>query len=153
MSPTLQPIPVDFTALTSKIKVRKLEGKTMLYCPVRRKYLGPQPEEFVRQAVIQYFLEQGISLNRLSVEKKLEVNQQTRRTDIVVYNAAGEPALLVECKAPFISLGQDVFDQAARYNMTLNLKWFVITNGVQFYCCYVDIINKKYDFITELPNL
>jgi hypothetical protein len=58
----------------------------------------------------------------------------------------------VECKAPEIKISQHTFDQIARYNMTLNAEYLMVTNGLNHYFCKMDYENEKYDFLTELPE-
>ncbi len=73
-----------------------------------------------------------------------------KRSDIVVFNPAGEKILMVECKAPSVKIDQKVFDQIARYNMTHKISLLVVTNGLQHYYCRIDFENATYKFIEEL---
>jgi len=88
----------------------------------------------------------------MAVEKSVKVNGLPRRTDVLVYNSKLEKLLLAECKAPSVKITQAVFDQAARYNMTLDVKYFVLTNGLETYCCTMDHEKKKYVFLKEIPS-
>jgi hypothetical protein len=74
-----------------------------------------------------------------------------KRTDIVVYNPAGEKILLVECKAPSITIDQKTFDQVARYNMVHKVKLLAVTNGLQHYYCVINFEERDYKFIEEMP--
>jgi hypothetical protein len=58
----------------------------------------------------------------------------------------------VECKAPEVKITQSAFDQIARYNMTLNADYLMVTNGLNHYFCKMDYENEKYDFLTDLPE-
>ena len=62
------------------------------------------------------------------------------------------PHIIVECKAMHVKISQDVFDQIARYNMTLKAKYLVVTNGLEHYYCQMNHDLKQYDFLKELPN-
>ncbi len=111
------------------------------------------PEEWVRQHVISYLIDiKGFPGQLLGVEKKLTVNGLTKRFDIVAFWNSGIPLLLIECKAPHIVVSQKTFDQAARYNMTLNASFFLITNGLRHYCCRMDAQQGLYEFIEEIPE-
>ncbi|MGD0710964.1 MAG: type I restriction enzyme HsdR N-terminal domain-containing protein, partial [Bacteroidales bacterium] len=44
------------------------------------------------------------------------------------------------------------FDQAARYNMVLKLKYLIVTNGLEHYCCEIDFIENRYSFLEIIPN-
>jgi hypothetical protein len=58
-----------------------------------------------------------------------------------------EAFLLVECKAPEVSITQNVFDQIARYNLKLNAQYLMVTNGLNNYFCQMDFENEKYIFL------
>jgi len=120
---------------------------------IRRKYVLLTPEEWVRQHLLNYLTkEKKFPSSLIAVEKSVKVNALPRRTDVLVYNSRLEKLLLAECKAPSVKITQSVFDQAARYNMTLDVKYFVLTNGLETYCCTMDHRLKKYNFLKEVPS-
>lgn len=82
----------------------------------------------------------------------LKYNTLQKRGDLVVYNTSGQPWLIVECKAPAVKISQDTFDQVARYNMALKVKYVVVTNGLNHFCCEIDHDAKSYQFIKEVPG-
>ena len=59
------------------------------------------------------------------------LNGMERRADVVCFTPDQTPRLLVECKAPNIPLNQEVVDQAARYNLVLQVPILLVTNGMQ----------------------
>jgi hypothetical protein len=119
---------------------------------IRRKYIALTPEEWVRQHLLHFLVnERKFPQSLLSVEKKVLVNNLLRRTDVVAYSSELKPLLIAECKAPTISILQQTFDQAARYNMTLGVKYFIITNGMDTHCCAIDHENQTYIFLNEVP--
>ena len=61
------------------------------------------------------------------------------RADILVYDRKMKPVVVVECKRPEVPLANDVLDQAVRYNMVLNVRYIVITNGPD------TVILQRYD--------
>jgi hypothetical protein len=87
----------------------------------------------------------------MGIEKQLTWNGLKKRTDIVVYNKALQPYIIVECKAPSVKITQTTFDQIARYNLALNAKYLMITNGLEHYYCQMDHENETYHFLKELP--
>lgn len=112
-----------------------------------------QPEEWVRQHCIQYLIkEKGYPKSLINVEKELKVNTLKKRYDIVIFNTNGSIRLIVECKAPNININQTTFDQIARYNLTLDAKYLMITNGFNHYYCQMDFENKKYQFLKDIPD-
>jgi predicted type IV restriction endonuclease len=48
---------------------------------------------------------------------------------------------------------QATFDQIARYNMTMNAQYLMVTNGLNHYFCQMDFENKKYQFLHECQRI
>ena len=110
-------------------------GKKELFDPVRRRYVACTPEEIVRQAYIKYLVEElNVPLANIAVEKKLIINRQTRRFDIVV-SMKGRCAAVVECKAPTVALSENTLFQAAVYNSVLQADYIVLFNGENQLVC------------------
>lgn len=138
---------------TFEFRFKNSENNTLIFDVIRKKYIQLTPEEWVRQHVVHFLTkEKGYSLSLINVEKKLEVNGRLKRYDVVVYNSDGTVELLVECKAPSVKITQDTFDQIARYNMVLNSRYLMVTNGLDHYYCNMDFMNKKYNFLPEIPT-
>jgi hypothetical protein len=134
-------------------RIENRGGALRIFDPVRKKMVSLTPEEWVRQHTISYLIEhKGYPINLIGVEKKLSINSLTKRFDLVAFSKNGQPLILIECKAPQIQISQKVFDQAARYNLSLGASFFLITNGLQHYCCYLDALHGKYSFIAEVPD-
>ena len=141
---------LNFPKYPLRLKTR--ENKTLIFDIIRKKYVVLTPEEWVRQHCIWYLIhEKNIPQSLISVEKQLLLNHQKKRTDIVVYHKTGKPFLVVECKAPSVTITQDTFDQIARYNMELHSDFLFLTNGLNHFCCMMDHQNKKYEFLPEIP--
>ena len=92
------------------------------------------------------------SSSLINVEKQLILNNTKKRYDIVVFNSDGSIYLIVECKAPNISISQDTFDQIARYNLVTNAKYLMVTNGATHYYCRMDYENECFIFLEEVPE-
>ena len=60
--------------------------------------------------------------------------------------------MIVEYKAPHITLTQKVFDQISVYNLLLHVDYLVVSNGMQHFCCQMDYENQKYLFLEEIPR-
>lgn len=134
-------------------RLKSSENKILIFDEIRKKFVVLQPEEWVRQHVIKYLtLNKGYPKSLINVEKKLEVNGLVKRYDVVVFKKDGSILLIVECKAPAITIKQDTFDQIARYNMTLNADYLMVTNGISHYFCNMDYTNERYSFLAEIPN-
>ena len=143
---------IDFLKFQPDLKVKKVEQQRQIYCAIRKRYLVLQPEELVRQLTIQYLIaDRAYSRNSIHVERGLSVNGLYRRTDIIIYDEQVEPYLLVECKRPKVKITQAVFDQIARYNLTLKVKYLLVTNGIDTFCCEMDYNAQSYRFLEEVP--
>ena len=118
-----------------------------------KKFIILTPEEWVRQHVVQFLMiEKNYPKSHINVEKVLLINTLRKRYDIVVFRPNGEILILIECKAPEITISQTTFDQIARYNMTLASEFLMVTNGHNHYFCKMDFENEKYQFLEELPD-
>lgn len=129
------------------------DGKTEIFDSIRKRFFVLTPEEWVRQNFIQYLAqEKNFPTSLMAIEKGLKINGMQRRADIVQYSRSGRPILIVECKAPEIKLCQDTFDQAASYNLTLQVDYLIITNGLEHYACKMNYQERKVQFLKELPK-
>ena len=134
-------------------RFKNSENKVAIFDEIRKKFIIITPEEWVRQHVVQFLLQdKKYPKSHINVEKLLKINDLNKRYDVVVYNPDGSIFILVECKAPEIKISQHTFDQIARYNMTLNAEYLMVTNGLNHYFCKMDYENEKYDFLSELPE-
>lgn len=133
-------------------RFKSSENKTLVFDEIRKKFVVLAPEEWVRLHVIQFLLnEKKYPKSLINVEKKLELNQTSKRYDVVVFNNDGTIYLIVECKAPSIPITQLTFDQIARYNLALRSEYLMVTNGLQHYYCQMDFENERYVFLREIP--
>ena len=134
-------------------RFKNSENKVLIFDEIRKKFVVLTPEEWVRQHVIKFLLqEKKYPKSYINVEKNIKINGLSKRYDVVVFNPDGSIFLLVECKAPEVSITQNVFDQIARYNLKLNAQHLMVTNGLNNYFCLMDFLNEKYIFLKELPN-
>tara|TARA_R110002126_G_scaffold259607_1_gene402612 strand:- start:706 stop:1155 length:450 start_codon:yes stop_codon:yes gene_type:complete len=133
-------------------RFKNSENKVSIFDEVRKKFIILTPEEWVRQHVVRFLLEEkNYPKSLINVEKVLKVNGLRKRYDVVVFNPDGSIFILIECKAPEIKISQATFDQIARYNMTMKAQYLMITNGLNHYFCQMDFENEKYQFLIELP--
>ena len=134
-------------------RFKNSENKVAIFDEIRKKFIIVTPEEWVRQHVVQFLLQdKKYPKSHINVEKLLKINGLIKRYDVVVYKPDGNISILVECKAPEVKISQSTFDQIARYNMTLKAEYLMVTNGLNHYFCKMDYENDKYDFLSELPK-
>ena len=142
---------LDFPKFSFRFKNR--ENKVSIFDPIRKKFVILQPEEWVRQNCLKFLMEiKGFPKSLINVEKELRVNDLKKRYDIVVFNPDGSIHLVVECKAPEVTITQTTFDQIARYNLALNARYLMITNGLNHYYCAMDYQQKRYQFLKDIPE-
>ena len=60
--------------------------------------------------------------------------------------------MIIEYKAPNIDITQQVFEQISRYNIRLRVKWLIVSNGLQHYCCQIDYESGTYQFVEDIPT-
>ena len=138
---------------TYKFKIKSNENKYVIFDIIRKKYVVLTPEEWVRQHLVHYLIEEKkYPISLIAIEKKLTINKLTKRTDILVFNTKGTADIIVECKAPSVKITQDSFDQIARYNLKLNANILVVSNGLQHFFCRMDTENEQYIFLENIPN-
>ncbi|SHJ13733.1 type I restriction enzyme HsdR N-terminal domain-containing protein [Flavobacterium terrae] len=134
-------------------RFKNSENKISIFDEIRKKFVVLTPEEWVRQNVVKFLLEEKkYPKSHINVEKLIKINDLSKRYDIVVFEPNGKIFLLIECKAPEIKITQQTFDQIARYNLVLNASYLMVTNGLNHYFCQMDFEKEKYNFLQELPN-
>jgi hypothetical protein len=134
-------------------KITEQNGQLTLFDIIRKRNIIITPEEWVRQHFVQFLINQKHYPKALiKLEGGHKLLGMAKRTDIVVFNAAGEKILLVECKAPSVTIDQKTFDQVARYNMVHRVNLLAVSNGIQHYFCRIDFEQNNYKFIEELPD-
>ncbi|MEP2935140.1 MAG: type I restriction enzyme HsdR N-terminal domain-containing protein [Gilvibacter sp.] len=134
-------------------RFKSSENNTLIFDPVRKKFVVLTPEEWVRQHVLAFLTEEKkIPLALISVEKEIKVHRTRKRYDIIVFRSDGQLALIVECKAPSIAISQETFDQIARYNLALDASYLMVTNGLNHYYCTQNHEAKTYEFLREIPS-
>lgn len=127
--------------------------KQYIFDEVRKKYVMNTPEEWVRQNFIRYLvLEKGYPQTLISIEHEISLNTLSKRCDAVVFSKKGQPLMILEFKAPDVSVRQDVFDQIVRYNLVLKVSFLLITNGMKHFCCKINFQKKDYIYLREIPG-
>ena len=122
---------------------------------LRRKEVALTPEEQVRQWCIGVLSgDLGVPLHMMMSEVGMKLGGKQFRADILVYDRHARPLVVVECKRPEVELGSEVLDQAIRYNMVLNVRYMIITNGRQTFACRREEKegNVRYVFIEKVPS-
>ncbi len=136
-----------------KFRLKNTENKISIFDVIRKKFVILTPEEWVRQHVVHFLItEKHYPPHLIAVEKQLKINDLIKRFDVLVFDSDAKPLVLIECKAPKITINQTVFDQIARYNLTIDAKYMMVTNGLTHYYSIMNNSLEKYDFLRDLPD-
>jgi hypothetical protein len=128
-------------------------GKYFIFDMYRKKKVVLTPEEWVRQHMLRYLVEEkGFPASLISSESGIKVNQLSRRYDALVFDRKGKPLLLIECKATSVPVNQAVFDQVLAYNRSAKARYILVTNGLKHFCCRYAEQDGKYEFLHDIPS-
>ena len=137
----------------TELKVTTKAGKPHVFDFLRRKYVTLTPEEWVRQQFVHFLVDsKGYPAECIGNEVSIRLGSMRKRCDTVVYGREAEPLMIVEYKSPGVEITQQVFDQISRYNIRLRVKWLIVSNGLQHYCCHIDYANGTYRFAEDIPS-
>ena len=142
-------IKIEYPTYLPKIKVEG--GKEFIFDSIRKQWIMLTPEEWVRQNFLQYLLVvKNYPASLIAVEKEIKLGEVFKRFDIVVYDSATKPWMVIECKEMNIALDEKVLNQVLNYNITLNVPYIVITNGTFSYAFLAE--NNQLNELKKLPN-
>jgi type I restriction enzyme hsdR protein N-terminal domain protein len=139
--------------LYKDLSIKEHNGRRYVLDILRRKYIALTPEEWVRQSFIRFVVEkknypQALLANEIS----LNLGNKKLRADSVLYDKMLKPRMIIEYKAPKISITQRIFDQIFSYNILLSVPYIIVTNGIEIYVCKLDEKEKKYMFLDDIPS-
>ena len=144
-------LPLQFP--TYNFRIQQHRDSRQILDEVRRQFVPLTPEEWVRQHLVRYLIEErGVPTGLVEVEKSFRFGNYQRRADVVVKNRRYEHVLVAECKAPSVRLGQNSFNQIGRYNLVLRACYMLVTNGMEHYCCRVDFDRQSSTFLSGIPS-
>ena len=128
-----------------------MEDRKTIWDPLRKKEVALTPEEEVRQWCIKVLAESlKIPYHMMMSEVGFKLGEKQFRADILVYDRKAQPLMVVECKRPDVRLTQEVLDQAIRYNMVLDVRYIIITNGNRTFMCRKQ--GSGFAFVDTLPD-
>jgi hypothetical protein len=134
-------------------RIKTNNGKDFIFDSLRKKFVRLTPEEWVRQNFVQFLIDdKKYSVSLIAVEAGVKVNNNPQRADLVVFDRSGNPVLVAEFKSPEIKISQQTVDQIVRYNMQLKVKYLIVSNGLEHFCCSIDYSENSYAFLPEIPD-
>lgn len=132
--------------------VRRADGKLQIFCSMRKRWITGTPEEWVRQNLLRYFIEiLKYPASLIAVEKKVLVNGQSQRFDMLVHNRNASAWMVVECKNSGEKIAEKTLMQALRYVQVLRPQYFLLSNGLQHFL--FDLQDGEPQMINEFPVL
>ena len=126
------------------------KNRVCIFDLIRKKWLVFSPEEWVRQNLIRFIIEfLNYPKEIIQIESGLKVNQNQRRSDVIVFKNS-KAIVLIECKAPSISITEKTLNQALNYNQVYKAEYIMLSNGLthKFFHVLDDGIRQ----LKELPN-
>ena len=144
-------LPLNLPVFDAKIMVK--DGKSLIFDPIRSRYVALTPEEWVRQHFVHFLVtDKGYPSGLLANEVQVQLNSTKKRCDTVLYRRDLTAQMIIEYKAPHVEITQRVFDQITRYNMVLKVEYLIVSNGYQHYCCHIDYERNTYTFLKDIPD-
>lgn len=138
---------------TDKLKIIEKNGVIYVYDIIRMRFVKCTPEEYVRQALINYLVNDlHYPKELMSIENEIIINKQSRRFDLVIFSRNISPLLLVEVKAPNVLINENVLYQLAQYNYSVKSQYWLLTNGLALYFMKYDNQINKIIIKNELPK-
>lgn len=140
------------------LKLTMLEGELRIYDDLRELWLVLTPEEWVRQHFVAHLIRDlGYPASLMMNEVSLKIGDMDRRIDTVLYSRRqsqelGRPSMsmIVEYKAPYISLSSEVLEQAVRYNYVTHAGYIIISNGLVhrvYHIDYTTMLSRELSYI------
>jgi hypothetical protein len=136
-----------------EFRFKKQNNKLFIFDTFRKKYILLTPEEWVRQNVLEFLVQhKNYPRQWIAVEKEININGLKRRYDALIYNQNEDLNLLIEFKAPKVKIDIKVFEQIAAYNYLLVAPNLLISNGMEHFFAQINLENKSFSFLEEIPN-
>src|SRR5258706_2000870 len=131
-------------------RIKKEGDKDWLFDPIRKKWLLLTPEEWVRQNFVQYLVQvKNYPAALIALERELLLGELRKRFDILVYDRNHQPWMMIECKEMNVKLDETVLQQVLRYNISIPVRFLVITNGN--YALGWEKVNNELIPVSDLP--
>jgi len=110
-------------------KIKALHGKDQIFDPFRKTWVLLTPEEWVRQNLLQYLIQNlQYPSSLIAVEKEIKLGELSKRFDIVVYKNE-LPWMIIECKEAKVRLNEKTMEQILQYQQVLTAQYLIISNG------------------------
>ena len=120
---------IDLQYPSYPFKIKALYGKDQIFDPFRKNWVLLTPEEWVRQNLLQYLVQNlQYPASLIAVEKEIKLGELSKRFDIVVYKNE-MPWMIIECKEAKVTLNEKTMEQILQYQQVLTAQYLFISNG------------------------
>jgi len=110
-------------------KIKALQGKDQIFDPFRKIWVLLTPEEWVRQNLLRYLVQNlHYPSSLIAVEKEIKLGELSKRFDIVVYKNE-LPWMIIECKEAKVALNEKTMLQILQYQQVLTAQYLFMSNG------------------------
>jgi len=144
---------VDLNIPEQNIEIKSINSKNYIFDLIRKKHLVLTPEEWVRQNLVSYFINNlYYPKSLIKTESSLKYNNLKKRSDILIYNNDMTHYMIVECKSYKMKLNKSHLNQSAIYNKIYRSRYLMISNGMEHIVCEYDWENETFKFRNSIPE-
>tara|TARA_B100000029_G_scaffold253934_2_gene250802 strand:+ start:2334 stop:2780 length:447 start_codon:yes stop_codon:yes gene_type:complete len=144
---------VDLNIPEQNIEIKTINSKKYIFDLIRKKHLVLTPEEWVRQNLVSYFINDlHYPKGLIKTESSLKYNNLKKRSDILIYNNDMTHYMIVECKSYKMKLNKSHLNQSAMYNKIYRSRYLMVSNGMEHIVCEYDWENETFKFRNSIPE-
>tara|TARA_B100000214_G_scaffold164036_1_gene117599 strand:- start:261 stop:707 length:447 start_codon:yes stop_codon:yes gene_type:complete len=144
---------VDLNIPEQNIEIKIINSKNYIFDLIRKKHLVLTPEEWVRQNLVSYFINDlHYPKGLIKTESSLKYNNLKKRSDILIYNNDMTHFMIVECKSYKMKLNKSHLNQSAMYNKIYRGRYLMVSNGMEHIVCEYDWENETFKFRNSIPE-
>ena len=144
---------VDLNIPEQNIEIKNINSKNYIFDLIRKKHLVLTPEEWVRQNLVSYFINDlNYPKGLIKTESSLKYNNLKKRSDILIYNNDMTHYMIVECKSYKMKLNKSHLNQSAMYNKIYRSRYLMVSNGMVHIVCEYDWEKETFKFRSSIPE-
>jgi len=144
---------VDLNIPEQNIEIKNINSKNYIFDLIRKKHLILTPEEWVRQNLVSYFINDlNYPKGLIKTESSLKYNNLKKRSDILIYNNDMTHYMIVECKSYKMKLNKSHLNQSAMYNKIYRSRYLMVSNGMKHIVCEYDWEKETFKFRSSIPE-
>lgn len=138
----------------ANLRLKRKNDEVVVWCIIRKKELLCTPEEWVRQHIIHDLIDnKKIPIGLIASEFALNYNGRSKRADIVIFDRASKPLVIIECKATNVAITEETLFQIAQYNFELQVPYLMMSNGLNHVYCELNSNENGIKYLKEFPKI